>query len=50
LSLHKTEIATAGDDFAREIKVLKANLPASLAEEFKIFSKKYDLQFMASGK
>jgi len=50
LSRQQTGIVKARNDFAREIGELKVNWPAPLAEEFKIASQKYDLQFMALGK
>jgi hypothetical protein len=50
LSHHKTEIDAARKDFFREIENLKANMPASLAEELKKAGQKYDLRFMALDK
>lgn len=35
------------DEFAREIGILKSDLPVGLVEEFKKAGKKYDLSFMA---
>lgn len=50
LSRHGAEIAATREAFSREIKNLKANLPAPLAEELKKAGKKYDLRFMAAEK
>lgn len=47
LSRHEAEIVAAREEFSREIKNLKTNLPAPLAEELKKAGKKYDLRFMA---
>lgn len=44
---HKAEIDATREDFSREIENLKADMPATLAEELRKAGKKYDLRFMA---
>lgn len=45
-SLHESEIIEAREKFSTEIKNLKTNLPAPLAEELKKTDQKYNLNFM----
>ena len=46
----KPEIVASGEEFSREIKLLKANMPAQLVEEVGKSSQKYDLIFLESDK
>lgn len=50
VSGHTAEIVAAKAEFSREIKALKANLPAPLATELKKAGQKYDLRFITDGR
>jgi hypothetical protein len=46
LSLQRSEMVAAKEGFSREIKNLKGEMPAPLADEFIKAGKKYDLRFL----
>jgi len=46
VSQHTAELAAAREEFDREIRNLKANMPLPLAQEVKTAGQKYDLRFM----
>jgi hypothetical protein len=46
LSLQRSELGGAKEEFSREIENLKGEMPAPLADEFRKAGKKYDMRFL----